>query len=476
MSYFVTIGLEIHAAVKSARKLFSSAINDYQAKANTNVDFLDLGLPGTLPVLNFDVVKKAIQLGHFFHMTINYQKIAFDRKNYFYFDLPKGYQISQHYYPIATNGYIELKDQKRIKIIQIQIEEDTAKQTIGDGYLELDYNRSGAPLLEIISEPSFTNASQVLEFLTFLKRSLVFNNISDAKMELGNLRVDLNISLRKLITDPLGSKVEIKNISSFSAIAAAINYEIKRQSALLANNQIIHQQTRRWGEQQQQTIFMRQKSDVVGYSYIPEGNLPEFALSLAEYQRIIAQMPLSWLTIYKQLVASQLTEKQINHILDDYQLYQIVNQVNAQLNNYQKSYKWVGIEILGFLNKAHQNWTTISKKQINELIATILALETTKTINGKQAKIIFKAIIEENLTFHAAIDKYQLKQITDATYLKKLIVEIIGNLADQMTKLLQTNPPKLEKLVIGQVMKQTQGQANPVVVKTVYDQVIKNFY
>lgn len=470
MNYLATIGIEIHAAVNSARKLFSPAANNYNAPANTCVHFLDLGLPGTLPVLNLDVVKKAIQLGHFFNMSINYQKITFDRKNYFYFDLPKGFQITQYYYPIAKDGYIELTEfNKKIRIIQIQIEEDTAKQTSEPGYLDLDYNRSGAPLLEIVSEPSFTNAQEVLAYLIYLKRSLIFNNISDGRMELGNLRVDVNISLRKDANSDLGTKVEIKNIGSFSAVVNAIEYEIKRQSQLLDNNEPVLQETRKWSEQQQKTLFMRSKSDAVGYSFIPEANLPEFSLSEHEYQAIIDQMPTSWLTIQKKLVEDQLTSKQIDHLLDDYELFQIVDQVNDHLTNYQKSYKWVAVEILGFLNRANQTWTSINDEQMQELIKTIIATEKTKIINGKQAKVVFEAIINEKLTLDQAINKYQLKQINDVDFLTSLIDQIIIELGPKLTAM-KTNPLKLEKAVIGQIMAKTNGQANPDAAKTAYEQ------
>lgn len=473
MNYLVTIGLEIHTTVNTKRKMFSNAYNKYDAAPNSCVAFLDLGLPGTLPVINRDVINKAIQLGHFFNMHINYDRIVFDRKNYFYYDLPKGFQISQYYHPIATNGVVYLtKAQKAIKIIQIQIEEDTAKQSSSDGMLHLDYNRCGAPLLEIVSEPNFTHVDEVVEFLVYLKRSLIFNNISDGKMELGNLRVDLNISLRANATSPLGNKVEVKNINSFTNVVQAINYEIARQSAILDQNQIVPQETRRWDQELNATVFMRAKNNAVDYTFIPEANLPPYALSDDEFAELINNMPTSWLTIANELQTAGLTTKQIDHLLDDYDLYQVVAQLNHKIDNWLKAYKWIAIEILGVLNKANLKWQQLSQFQQDNLFDAIIGLEVDKIINGKQIKVVFSEIISNNLSLPEIIKLHQMEQISDLSVLCEIVSQILQDYTQQLEKFL-TNEMKFEKFIIGQIMARTQAQANPNVAKQAYDQVAK---
>ncbi|MDQ0514074.1 aspartyl-tRNA(Asn)/glutamyl-tRNA(Gln) amidotransferase subunit B [Mycoplasmoides fastidiosum] len=468
MNYLVTIGLEIHTTVNSKRKMFSAAPNLANADPNTCIDYIDLGLPGTLPVVNLTVVEKAILLGHALKMQINYQKINFDRKNYFYYDLPKGYQITQYYHPIAKHGKIILPEsQKTVEIVQIQIEEDTAKQTkVGDKIL-LDFNRAGTPLLEIVTAPNFTNAIQVLEFLKYLKRTLVFLGISDGKIELGNLRVDVNLSVRKNATDPYGNKVEIKNIGSFTAVASAINYEITRQTNLIKNGQSVEQQTRRWNETTETTEFMRVKSDAVEYFFIPEPNIPEFGISEERYQELITNSPQNWLSIETDLLTAGLSQKEVDHLLDNYEIYQIVHLLNQHLNDFKKSYKWIGNEILGYLNKADLNFETLAPTILQELIAAVLAVEIEQKLNAKQIKLVFSAILAEGLNLDTAIEKYNLKQITDLNFLVELAEKILEENRSKIDQFLD-NPIKFEKFIIGQIMARTKAQANPLKAKEAY--------
>lgn len=468
--YFVSIGLEIHTAVISNRKMFSDALNSDYAKPNTAVSWLDLGLPGTLPIVNLHVINKAIQLGHFWKMFVNYNAIKFDRKNYFYFDLPKGYQITQYFHPIATEGKIFLDDfDAPIRLIQIQIEEDTAKQIRNGNFIKLDYNRCGAPLLEIVTKPDFHDSQTVVKFLIHLKRTLCFLEISDGKIENGNLRVDVNISLS---TDPnkFGTKVEVKNIGSFNATAQAIEYEIFRQTQLLNQNQKIQQETRKWNEAIQQTQFMRQKSDAVGYCFMPEPNIPTFGFSESEYQAIVNQTPVHWKVIQNQLFDKGLSLVDINNLLDHYELYLLFALILSKLNDVKKAYKWSAIEILGQLNKDNIELEKLDENVLNELVLTVEAVEIKKILNSKQAKTVFESIIQTKCTLDDAIIKHNLKQITDINFLENLVQEILKFNQNQIEKFLE-NPLKFEKFIIGQIMSKTRAQANPYAAKTAYENI-----
>lgn len=224
--------------------MFSDAKNSHNDKPNTNISFFDLALPGVLPSINENAVKKALVLAKALNMQID-TLLRFDRKNYYYQDLPKGYQITQQYFPIGKNGYIEIADNKKIDIERIHMEEDTAKEQTINGHILLDYNRAGVPLIEIVSRPVIHSANEAVMYLTKLKQILVFMDISDGKMEDGSLRVDLNVSIAPHGLNQLGTKVEVKNLNSFANVAKAINYEIQRQSELLLKDLPVMQETRK---------------------------------------------------------------------------------------------------------------------------------------------------------------------------------------------------------------------------------------
>lgn len=237
-NFFATIGLEIHAVLSTKSKMFSNSKSCHNDKPNTNISYMDLALPGILPTVNKAAVEKGIALAHALNMNID-KHLFFDRKNYYYHDLPKGFQITQQFHPIGTNGKITLDNGNVIGIERIHLEEDTAKETTNNGKIYLDYNRSGMPLIEIVTKPDIHSSLDAVEFLTKLKRNLIFLDISNAKMEDGSLRVDVNISIAPVGSKQLGQRVEIKNINSFANVIKAINYEIKRQTELILKNEKI---------------------------------------------------------------------------------------------------------------------------------------------------------------------------------------------------------------------------------------------
>ena len=271
-NFEVIIGIEVHTVLNTKTKMFSSSLNCHYSKQNTNISPIDLALPGTLPQPNFEGIKKGIWLAIELNMDINYKNIQFDRKNYFYLDLPKGFQITQQYFPIGKNGYIEIisesGEKKRIDIERIHLEEDTAKQTIKDDKLFLDYNRSGMPLIEIVTKPNIASGYEAQQYLKELVKILKFANISDAKLEDGSLRADVNISIRPFGQKEFGNKVEIKNINSINNVKKAIDFEINRQTQLLLKNEKVIQETRRFDDSQNITVHMREKTNAVNYRYI----------------------------------------------------------------------------------------------------------------------------------------------------------------------------------------------------------------
>lgn len=277
--YHVVIGVEIHIELKTKFKLFSSSKNELSDQPNVNISPYDLGYPGTIPVLNKEAFDLGLYLATFLNCKIP-NEVQFDRKHYFYYDLAKGFQITQHHNPLGTKGFLKIKDHN-ITIIQLHLEEDTAKQSIKNGddkNIFLNFNRSGVPLVEIVTSPCFSNGEQVVNFIKYLQFFLVNCGVSDGKMESGQLRCDLNISLQKDVNKLINNKVEIKNLNSFKAIKNAIEFEIARQNDLIVHDQPILMQTRFYDDKKNETYFLRKKETILDYCYFPEPNLLPFRL------------------------------------------------------------------------------------------------------------------------------------------------------------------------------------------------------
>ena len=327
INFEVIIGIEVHTVLNTKTKMFSPAKNDHHSEPNTNVNVIDLGLPGVMPQPNKAAIKKGIWLAKELEMEIDYKNICFDRKNYFYIDLPKGFQITQQHHPIGKDGKLKTPLQD-VFIERIHLEEDTAKQFSKDHKIYLDYNRCGAPLIEIVTTPCMHSADQAMAYLSTLKQVLQFNNISDAKMEDGSLRADVNISLRPYGVKAYGTKVEIKNINSISNVGKAIEYEIMRQQALLLENKPVLQETRRFDDKTMQTVHMREKTDAVSYRYIFEPNILRIQLPEEEFEKIIHEKPESLKSLKEKLATLGFKEKEIELLVNDYELYKAFKTLN----------------------------------------------------------------------------------------------------------------------------------------------------
>jgi len=473
-NYDVVIGIEVHVNINSKAKMFSRALNLHNQKPNSQVDLLDIALLGVLPTVNMQVINKAIILADSLNMEIFYQKIIFDRKHYIYYDLPKGYQITQQYHPIGKHGFITLKDNKKITIERIHMEEDTAKQITKNNIKYLDYNRSGMPLIEIVSDPCINSALEASNYLNELKKILVFKDISDAKLEDGSMRADINISLKKKDTDKLGTKVEIKNINSFNNVIKAINYEINRQSKMLDNNEEIIQETRRYDDNKSITVFMRNKSDIIGYSYCPEPNIPPIILEDKYVLDIIKNSKKSVQTIEEELKSLNFSEKNIDLLMNNFDTFSLFNKLNDQ-NILDKIglFNFVVNEISGHLNKFKINWKKLNENQINDLIGLIKSLQENK-INIKEAKVFNKLIIVDNESFKSLVEKNQTENIYDEEFIEKILDKYFENNNDLLLQY-KNRPERVSKFFIGMVMKETKAKANPKIVLEIFNNKIKNF-
>jgi aspartyl-tRNA(Asn)/glutamyl-tRNA(Gln) amidotransferase subunit B len=329
-NFKATIGIEVHTELNTHSKMFSAAPVSFIDEPNTNINEIDLGLPGVLPSPNKAAVIKGIQLATALKMKIE-PILCFDRKNYFYQDLPKGFQITQQYHPIGKDGLISISN-KNVRIERIHLEEDTAKQQIINGELCLDYNRCGVPLIEIVSHPDIETPKEAVEYLNELKRILVFLNISDGKMEEGSFRADINISVAPIGNKTLGTKVEIKNINSFANVAKAITYEFERQVRQLVKGEPVIQETRRWDESKSKTIFMRLKLDNVDYHYFREPNIIELDITrlIKEAQTEMQELPN---TVKAKLLHANLPTNLIDQLLDNYDAYKVYEYINNKINN-----------------------------------------------------------------------------------------------------------------------------------------------
>lgn len=464
MNNFKTVvGIEVHAVVNSNTKMFSGTKSSHNDPVNQNINEIDLGLPGALPSVNEEVVKKAICLANALHMTIA-DSISFDRKNYFYRDLPKGFQITQQFNPIGKDGYVEINvngNKKKIRIERIHMEEDTAKQLKVDGRVLLDYNRCGMPLIEIVSKPDINSPEEAMAYLTQLKRILTFcGEVSDAKMEDGSMRADVNISINPYGCDKYGTRVEIKNLNSIANVGKAIAFEAQRHASLYLQGKEVTPDTRRFDDAKGETVYMRNK-EAVDYHFFPEGNILPFNLEPSFKQQALEQAKYTLEEIEKSLYDLKLDTKIVNQLLDDYPLYKVCKDVLTAVKKVDYVLTWILVELVGLLKKDNKTIESVSKDKIDKIIKMIALLEEGK-INAKQGKTIIAEIYKTDLEPQAIIEKFGFKQITDENELTNLLKVIVEKNAAIIEKN-KDRPERVEKMLLGQLMKDTKGQANPVI-------------
>ena len=460
MEFEAVIGLEIHVEMKTISKMFSCGPVSFGADPNTNVNIVDMAFPGTMPRVNKQAVINAIRVSNALHMSID-DLVMFERKNYFYSDLPKGYQITQQFRPIGSNGYLTIQTsqgEKKIGIERLHMEEDTCKQLHSWDFSLLDYNRAGIPLIEIVSRPEMRSGEEAAKYVEKIRSIVSFLDVSDGKMEEGSLRCDVNISLREKGTEKFGTKVEIKNLNSLANIQKAIDFEISRQSIILEFGGIIEQETRRFDEGSKETVLMRVKTDAVDYKYFTEPNIAPIKLSKDFIEEAIKTSP--------ELAEVKL-ERYKKLGLNEYDSSLLIS--NKETSNYFDSglssgcnpkllANWVIGDVQSYLNKNEIEIKDfpVSASRLGELIKLVEKGE----VSNKQARDVFAKMIESGKDASSLIKELGLSQVSNEDDLKAIISEIIDT-NPQVISDYKAGKDRAIGFVVGQVMKKTQGKANP---------------
>ena len=458
--YIPTIGIEVHVELKTKTKIFSNSKNGYGSMANSLTNVIDLGYPGTLPTINEEVFNLAIKAATVLNCKIR-KRMHFDRKNYFYPDNPKNYQITQSRTPIGYDGYVEIEvngQKKKIYIEEMHIEEDTCKSTHRKDKTLLDFNRAGVPLIEIVTKPCLSSAEEAKLYLEKLKELLFYCDISDCKMEEGSMRGEANVSLRKNDSDPLGTKVEIKNIGSITNVGLSIEKEIERQTKMLDNNETFKVQTRRYDDKLKDTVLMRIKETGNDYRYFPEPNIPFVELTdemIEKVQKTIPMLPDERRRVYEDKGISKINANKLvqNRSLSDY----FNNLLDENIDFIVASNLLLG-DISAYLNKTEKliTETTLTKARFIELVNNI----SNGTLTSKNIKDILSKILEEDKAIKEIIKESGIENITDTSALLAVIKKIIKDNEASVNDY-KAGHDRAIKYLMGQVMKETKGSANP---------------
>lgn len=462
MKYEAVIGLEVHAELLTDTKIFCSCTTKFGGEPNTHVCPVCLGLPGTLPVLNKKVVEYAVKAG----LALNCKIAKFskmDRKNYFYPDLPKAYQISQYDIPLCSEGYIEIETEgktKKIGITRIHIEEDAGKlmHENVDGSL-VDYNRTGVPLIEIVSEPDISTPEEAYEYLTKLKSILEYSEVSDCKMQEGSLRVDTNVSVRPAGTSEFGTKIELKNLNSFKAVQKSLEYEIKRQIKVLEEGGTIEQETRRWNEAKGITESMRSKEEAHDYRYFPEPDLVPIIITdewKAEIEKSLPEMPHH----KKERFISQygIPEYDAEVITSSKALADFFEKCVTEYSSAKTISNWIMGELARLLNETGKEIDDVLIKP--HQLASLLSLIDNGTITGTIAKTVFEEMFNTGKDPEDIVEEKGLKQMNNEDELREIAKKVIADNPKSVEDY-KGGKEKAIGFLVGQMMKATKGKANP---------------
>ncbi|MEO1923855.1 MAG: Asp-tRNA(Asn)/Glu-tRNA(Gln) amidotransferase subunit GatB [Nautiliaceae bacterium] len=466
-NYEIVIGLEVHVQLNTKTKIFCSCPTSFGDEPNTNTCPTCLGLPGALPVMNKEAVKKAVMFGKAVNATIN-KKSTFERKNYFYPDLPKGYQISQFVVPIVENGelFIDTKDgKKKIGITRAHLEEDAGKNIHEGEYSKVDLNRAGTPLLEIVSEPDMGSSDEAIAYLKKLHAIVKYLGISDANMQEGSFRVDANVSVRPKGQKEFGTRVEIKNINSFKFIKQAIEYEVERHIEAYEYDEYedeVVQETRLFDSKTGETRSMRGKEESADYRYFPDPDLLPLVVPDEFYKIEIPELPDEKKERYMKEFS--LKEYDAGVLTAEPELAEFFERMIALGVEPAAANRWLAIELLGRLNKAGLDITTSPVSP--EKLALIAKREKEAVISGAGGKKVLDLLMEEDIEVDVAIEKLGLKQVSDEGAIEKIVDEVLAANADKVEEY-KAGKEKLFGFFVGQVMKASRGKANPQIVNKI---------
>ncbi len=466
MEWETVIGLEVHVQLATQSKIFSGAACEYGADPNTQACAIDLGFPGVLPVLNQKAVELAIRFGLSVGATVENRSV-FARKNYFYPDLPKGYQISQNDLPIVGKGHLDIQLDdgvtKRIGITRAHLEEDAGKSLHGDlqGYSGIDLNRAGTPLLEIVSEPDMRSAKEAIAYLKTLHALVRYLGISDGNMQEGSFRCDVNVSVRPKGQVEFGTRTETKNVNSFRFAERAIHYEVERQIEVLVNGGTIVQETRLYDADLDETRSMRSKENAHDYRYFPDPDLLPLDLDNETIESIRRELPeLPWEKCARYMADYKLSQYDAHYLSNTWetsQYFEAAVKANAEAPA-KLIANWIAGDLAATLNKENLDITESPVKP--EALSQLVSRIHDQTISNTIAKKIFEAMWQAEGTPDEIIEKQGLKQITDSSAIEKIIDEIMAANPEQLAQY-RSGKDKLFSFFVGQTMKATQGKANP---------------
>lgn len=468
--YVPVIGLEVHCELKSESKNFSTAKNG-DGEVNTNLTVVDIGYPGILPVVNKEAVRKSLMVALALNCEIP-EKLSFDRKNYYYPDLPKGYQITQFGSPIGIKGYVMINADgvdKKITIQDTHLEEDTANMEHLSSYSLIDYNRAGVPLLETVTDPCISSAKEAIAYLEALRNIFLYLGVSDARADKGQIRVDVNVSLKKEDDDKLGTRVEMKNINSFTTVKEAIEVEIKRQTEILEAGGVIEQETRRYDEVNKCTHFMRGKVDAIDYKYYREPNIPDIRLSKEFIDSVREVMPvLEYERKQKYINEYGISIVDAGTLTKDKKLSDYFEEIISYGANPKDTSNIIVGFLLGYLNKNNRDISSvnISTKDFSEVIKMM----SDGKISNKQVKDIFTKALDEDKNI-LDIAKSMGEQITDKEEIRKIIKEVFS----ENTKVIEDykSGKNISGFMMGLVMKKTGGKVNPGITNMILNEELE---
>jgi aspartyl-tRNA(Asn)/glutamyl-tRNA(Gln) amidotransferase subunit B len=459
--YEPVIGLEIHAQLKTVSKIFSTDPTNFDAGDNENTSPVSVGMPGALPTVNAKAIEFSIKAGLALNCEIR-KKSIFARKNYFYPDLPKGYQISQYDQPICEHGKVQFKVNgvdKQVSVTRAHMEEDAGKSTHHGECTLINYNRSGVPLLEIVSGPEIYGAADAAEYARTVRQILRYLDVCDGNLEEGSLRCDVNISVRKVGTEKLGTKVEIKNINSFRFVEKAIEYEIERQIDVVERGEKIVQETRLYDPDKNRTFTMRLKEDAQDYRYFPDPDLLPVIVTkemIDKYRKELPELPLARAQRFVQ--EHGISDYDASVMTGEKEWADFYEETGKLSGNYKASANWIMTELMRELNAAN--------KSINEspvtpaLLGKMIQLIEKGTISGKMAKTVFQEMWKTGSEPEKIVQEKGLVQLTDTSAIEKIVDEVLSANANQVAEY-RAGRTKVFGFFVGAVMKASKGQANP---------------
>ncbi|MBN2772109.1 MAG: Asp-tRNA(Asn)/Glu-tRNA(Gln) amidotransferase subunit GatB [Spirochaetes bacterium] len=470
MELEAVIGLEVHAQLNTRTKIFCGCPTGFGSESNTQICPVCTGMPGVLPVLNREVLHKSILAGLALNCKISEYSV-FDRKNYFYPDLPKAYQISQFDKPICIGGVVPIVAdgvKRDIQLTRIHMEEDAGKNIHSDDISNpvsyVDYNRTGVPLMEIVSEPDMHTGEEAYQYLSNLRKILRYINVSDCNMEEGSFRCDVNISLRPKGETKLGEKVEVKNMNSFKAVKSAIEYEIKRQTIMIEDKERIKQETRLWNPDKSITESMRSKEEAHDYRYFPDPDLAPITVTQDQIEKIrseLPELPVQKLERFKKEYS--LPDLDAETLCASRSLADYFESVVKSGHDAKKAANWIANELLSFVENIE---SMDSFKVTPEMMSEMLSLIDKSVISGKIAKKVLSLMIETGKTASRIVEEEGLKQVTDTGAIEAMVDDVL-KANPGIVEEIRNGKDKAKGFLVGQIMKAAKGKANPQLVNEI---------